>query len=1175
MARCNPFRYQWSTGKRSAAGCRPERLFRGREAYRAHLLRLLLSLALLPAGRSAVAQQRLFELLGPERTGVSFVNSIIESAEFNGLGFTNAYNGNGLAIGDLDGDGLPDIFFAATQQATRLYLNRGNLRFEEVSASAGVRDSGAISRGVTFVDVNNDGRLDIYLCRLGVPNRLYINQGNGHFSEQARRYGLDFVGQSTCAVFFDYDLDGDLDCYIGTSSTANRRDMYVRWGEPDHLLRNDKGKYVDVSKAAGISDAGYCNNVVVGDMTGDGYPEIYISNDFEARDCYYINNRNGTFTQAASRRMNHISTSSMGSDLADYNNDGLLDLFVVDMLAEDRHRQVISSMTPSVYSPVYDSSQIARNTLQLNRGEGTFSDVAPMAGVSATDWSWAALFADFDLDGFKDLYIDNGFRRDLSNADTAYRISPLSSDLEIVKQFGTLLLKHYAYRNNGDLTFSKVSALWGLDQASYAGGAAYGDLDNDGDLDLVVSNLDSVAFIYRNDAVEQHRGNFLRLKLEGAGKNRFGVGARVELRSRDGRLQMQEEYPVRGYISSCDPVLVFGLGNDAQVDTLVVRWVTGESQRITGVRANQTITLKQADASITARAVEPTQPPVLTQVKIPQGVNFRHIDALFDDLKRERLLPHRLSQLGPGIAVADVNGDGLDDIFLGNGKDYPPKLLIQTNDGRFTPSDTTLFDRSERSEDMGALFFDADNDGDNDLYVVSGGAEFNPGDPELQDRLYLNDGKGHFSAANDRIPSETTSGSCVVAGDYDGDGDLDLFVGGRMVPGKYPMPARSYILRNDGGHFTDATADVAPALVSPGMMCAALWTDYDNDGAIDLIAAGEWMPLRVFHNDHGHLVEQQGTGLDSARGWWNSITPGDFDNDGDIDYIAGNVGLNWRYRATKGGSIDANAADFDGNGSIDVIISYYDTTEHKRYPIPGRPQMISQIPSTQAKFTTFSAYGRATLGDMFPKGKLDSSYHLSATEFSSCYIENLGNGSFAIHPLPQIAQFSPIFGSVAQDFNADGKLDILLTGNLFDGPEPQIPRRDAGYGLLLIGDGKGGFSPMSIPQSGFKASGDARGLATVRIGKGSTLCELVANNNGPTQTFAHDFSREGSKLWQPKPGARCTHAVIRMKDGSQRRVEFPLGSGYLTESSHTLVVSPGMASMKVYDGEKMVEEVMF
>lgn len=1152
------------------------------------LLRLCFSIAILgiflASGLAAQGSATLFQMIPESQSGITFHNRIIESEVFNGITYTNAYNGSGLAVGDVNSDGLTDIFFCGTQSANRLYLNKGNFQFEDVTYKAGVADSGSIARGAVMVDFDGDADLDIYVCRISDNNTLFINNGNGTFTERAKEFGLDYNSHSTQTAFFDYDLDGDLDMYLAISGAAVNN-YYARFGINDKLYRNNgNGTYTDVTKEAGIVDIGYVMNVLATDVNNDGYPDLYITNDFEAADNLYINNKNGTFTDIKSKAMLHTSGASMGSDAADFNNDGLIDIFTLDMLAHDHKREMKLNTTLSVLSPIFDSMQISRNSLQLNRGNNIFSDIGSLAGVEATDWSWPALFADFDNDGYKDLYIGNGMKRDLTDRDISYRMMADLSRLKLIQLFPQSPLPNFAYRNNRDLTFADVSQQWGLDQSTFTYGAAYADFDNDGDLDLVLNNVDSVAFLYRNMLIEQNGGSFLRIKLQGAGKNTYGLGAKVEIRAA-GRYQMLEQSPVRGYLSSVEPVLHFGLERADVIDELIITWPGGATQTLTNVKANQVLTLKQSDATkqstaLAGKANVKTPPPLFTEVDTAKGINYRHEENTHDDLKRERLLPRRLSQNGPGAAVADVNGDGLEDIYFGGAQTVPGRLMLQTPSGRFLPTpDSNVIRSDSASEDMGSLFFDADNDGDMDLYVVSGGVEFWETSPELQDRLYLNDGKGRFTKAVGKLPDELTSGSCAVAGDYDADGDLDLFVGGRIIPGRYPLPAKSYILRNDNGTFRDATEEVAPGLRQPGMVCAAIWSDYDSDGRLDLVTAGEWMPVRLFHNENGRLVEVQGTGLEGATGWWNSIISADFDNDGDIDYVAGNLGLNWRYDASSDSPIEIYASDFDGNGSLDPILTYHDKKYGKEFPIFDRQRMMGQIPSIHTKFNTWESYSIAAISDIYPRPRLDSSYHLKATEFASVYVENLGNGTFKMHELPQIAQVSPNFGLTADDYDGDGNLDLVTVGNFYDGPEPMVVRYDASCGLVMKGDGKGGFTPLSPSESGFIARGDARGLFPVRVGKtngsGTNLYQVVINNDSRAQVFKRDVAQSGSKLFTLDPKLRATHAIVKLKNGAQRRHEFSIGSGYLTQGSPTMIVTPQMASMTIYNGASSVKEVKF
>ncbi len=1133
----------------------------------------------------AQAPSTLFRLLPPSETGITFSNYINETDVYNGINYTNAYNGNGVAVGDVDGDGRPDIFFTGTQVSNRLYLNKGDFKFEDVTYKSGVADSASIGRGCVMVDIDGDGDLDIYVCRISFPNKLYINNGDGTFTDKAKEYGLDFSGHSTQVAFFDYDLDGDLDMYLALTGSAIT-DGYARFGANDRMFRNNgSGKFTDVTKEAGIVDMGYAMNVLATDVNNDGYPDLYVSNDFEAQDMIYLNNRNGTFTNIRNKVMPHMSNSSMGCDAADFNNDGNIDIVTLDMMARDHVREMRLSATFSVLSPIFDSSQVFRNTLQLNRGNGLFSDIAPLAGIDATDWSWPALFADFDQDGRKDLYIGNGMKRDMTDMDASYRMLTSHSRLDMIRLYPSNPIASFMFHNSGDLTFGDSTTAWGFDQKKFTYGAAYADLDGDGDLDMVTNNGDSVAFVYRNYANETHRGNWLRIKLDGDGKNRYGLGARVEIRA-GGTYQLLEQMPVRGYLSSVDPIMHMGLGSISTIDELKIRWLGGATQVLRNVPANQLLTLHQRDAAATTALLPPVAAanPVFVPIDSSKRIKYAHVEETYDDLKRERLLPHRLSENGPGLAVGDINGDGLEDMYVGGAASHCGHVLLQTANGTFVRSnDTSSFQADSAAEDMGAIFFDADGDGDLDLYVVSGGSEFDAGSPDLRDRLYLNNGKGHFVRGADRLPEETSSGSCVVAADYDGDGDLDLFIGWRLVPGRYPLPAQSMILRNDGGRFVDATAQVCPALQHPGMICAALWTDFDNDGRTDLVTAGEWMDIRMFHNTGTTFEQLSNTGIEGHVGWWNSIAAGDFDNDGDMDYIVGNLGLNWRYKASPDSPLKIYATDFDGNGSLDPVLSYYDRAYKKEFPLYTRGRMITHMPSIHAKFNTYAAYSTASMTEIFPKAKLDTAYQAAATDFSTAYIENRGNGKFAIRPLPTMAQISPVFGVAVEDFDGDGNLDALLTGNFYDGPEPMVVRYDASWGLVLKGDGKGAFSALSLDSGGVIVRADTRGVGLVRLGKanatgpraGTGLCALVINNGGPVDAFVRDVARGGAKLWTLDGKTRATHAIIKMKNGGRRRCEFAIGSGYLTQSTPTIIVTPAMASMTLYNGAKAVRDVSF
>lgn len=1120
------------------------------------------------------AHKGLYKFLLPEETGVAFFNKIIDNDQFNIVNYVNAYNGNGVGVGDLNGDGLPDLYFVATQGPSRLYLNRGNFHFEDLTQKSGTFDSGVVVRGVQFVDIDNDGDLDIYVCRTFQPNRLYINNGDATFTERAHDFGLDYRGYSTQAAFFDYDNDGDLDMYLLIAG-GSRVVSYARSGGADLLYRNDgKGKFTDVTKGSGIQDAGYGLNVNAGDVNNDGWTDIYITNDFEGNDILYINNHDGTFANVLRTHVGHTSNSSMGSDMADFNNDGWVDIFTDDMAPVSRVREVTQAGSVSVLSTVYDSSQVGRNCLQLNRGGGYFSDIAQMSGVSASDWSWAALFIDMDNDGWKDLYVVNGMRRDMTEKDNTFRVVQDASALTITQMMKEVFLPQCVFRNNGDLTFSSCASDWGLAALSHSNSAVYADIDNDGDLDLVLNNVDTTAFVYRNMAIENGLGGYLRIKFNGGKSNTYGIGARVEI-WRDGYYQMQELQTARGYLGSVEPIMHFGIGTGKNIDSLKVTWIGGKEEIRRNIPGNQVIALNIADAATPSAVPKTSTPAIFTVADSLHNVPFRHYENYYDDLREQRNLPTRQSQWGPGCAVGDINGDGLEDIFFGAGKGFIGRIFLQLPQGGFVQStDTVEIAQDSISEDMGSIFFDADGDGDLDLYVVSGSIEYYNDAPELQDRLYLNDGKGHFSKAKGSIPTETANGSCVVAADYDGDGDLDLFVGGRTVPQKYPLPSRSYLFRNDGGKFTDVTAELAPELEKPGVVAAALWTDYDNDGRSDLIIAGHWFAPKVFHNEgDGKLKEVEETGLESHSGWWNSITPGDFDSDGDIDYVLGNNGTNWRYAPSPGHPVRMYLADFDGNGSFDLVQSRIDSSVE--YPFRDRMLLAEQMPFINQKFTTWRDFSTARLDDIIPREKLEAAYRVDATDFASAYVENLGDGRFKLHKLPLLAQISPVMGTTAQDYDGDGNLDIFLVGNRYDGPEPVVIRYDAGMGLLLRGDGKGNFEAVRHATSGILARADARGLATVRPGRdGSILDHVVVNNRGNTQTYRRDVALNGSKLFTVNQNERITSGLITYADGHRQRVEFPIGSGYLTQNSPTLIVTPMMQSITLFRGKSELRTVV-
>lgn len=1093
---------------------------------------------------------QLFQLLPSDSTGITFTNLLKENSVVNYFNTKYIYNGGGVAIGDINNDGLSDVYFSSNIFSNELYLNKGNFKFENISRKAGVEASRGFKTGVAMVDLNADGWQDIFVCRSNHPdpasrsNFVYINNGDLTFTEMSGEMGLADSAYSTQPHFLDYDRDGDIDIYVVNhpsdfeSSIKVRAELrngtYVRRKAPDDPINSDRlyqnngdGTFKDVSRKAGIWNHAFGLSACVVDINQDQWPDIYVANDFVEPDFLYINNRNGTFTESWEQYFRHTASNSMGSDFADVDNDGLEDAIVVDMLPEDNQRQKQSSTTMILdrYEMLLRygyQHQLMRNVLQRNNGNGTFSDVAQWAGVSATDWSWAPLFADFDNDGWKDLFISNGIRKDVTDLDY---ISFKQDSIEKSDQMGvsyvtkhnfkewvdrmpSMKIKNYVFKNQGDFLFANRSNEWGLTDVSFSNGTAYGDLDNDGDLDLVVNNMDQKAFVYKNTVQETKRSNFIRLKL--ANNSQPVLGSQVEVFA--GRQkQVSTLRTSRGYLSSVEEVLHFGLGSQSIVDSIRVYWPDGTFQQQNKVQANQLITLNYRGTKRLKENAKPAQPLFR---KANGVISHRHKENDFNDFKSEALLPHAFSRSGPAMAAADVNGDGLHDLFIGGAMNQQGVLFVQQSDGTFKQRTQRAFELHAAHEDTGVLFFDADGDHDQDLYVVSGGNERAAGDTAYQDRLYVNDGRGLFEYKSDALPMESSSGSCVVAADYDRDGDLDLFVGGNVKPSQYPYADKSFVLRNNGkGNFTDVTPELTSSLDSTEMVSTAQWADMNSDGFPDLVVAGEWSPISIYINEKGRRLNNATSsfGLSDTKGWWTKIVIADLNKDGQQDIVAGNWGKNILVKASKDEPLAIYAKDFDDNGSLDPIICHF--MQHQRWPLPRREVLVSQIPMLKKKFVKFHSYAQAKIENMFSHEVLESAYYREATTLATSVFISRGKG-FDQLELPMDAQLSPVYAIAVEDYDLDGRPDILLAGNDFN---PQIEEGvcDSGIGVFLKGDGSGKFIPMRIVESGFFAPGNVRSIITIQGGK--RRLSFVANNNGPLEVFSSENPVSGRELIAQHP----------------------------------------------------------
>lgn len=1066
----------------------------------------------------------LFTKVSPDESGILFKNSLEENEDANVLKYSYFYNGGGVAIGDINNDGLQDILFTGNMVPTRLYLNKDNFEFEDITKSSGIASAQGWCTGATIVDINGDGNADIYICRSADrisfrrKNLLYINNGKGQFSEQADKYGLADQGYSSQAAFFDYDKDGDLDMFLinhslqqyaneGLENPALRKNQQPMFA--NKLYRNDKGHYSNVSQQAGITSnvLTFGLGLAISDLNNDGWPDVYVSNDFNEPDYLFINNKNGSFTEQLSECMDEVSLFSMGSDAADFNNDGLTDLLTLDMLQDDNRGQKMHNGAENFdkFQMLYKNGfyyQSSRNMLHINNGDGTFSETGQMSGIAATDWSWSALFCDYDNDGFKDLFVSNGYVKDYTNMDfIKYSIDRTvrerkggknESLLEYISKMPAIVKQNYLFKNNGNTSFTRNNREWGLQEENVSSGAAYADLDNDGDMDLVISNINEEAGIYRNN---NSAGHYLKIKLKGNADNSYGIGAKIKLYcGKD--VFYQEQSPVRGFQSSVDPVINFGLGGYEQVDSIVIIWPDDQMQIEKNIKTNQTIIADHGNADKLYRYG--ALPGVNTLFKEDSLIRFTHVENDFNDFTLQSLMPGYLSRSGPCLAKADINNDGLEDLFIGAAKDHEPALFIQMKDGSFVNTRSSALKMDSTSEDTDAVFFDADGDGDQDLYVVSGGYEFNEGDSALRDRLYMNDGKGNFKQAFNALPGIFTSKSCVKPCDIDNDGDIDLFIGGRVIPGRYPLPAQSYVLLNDGkGVFTDATASVAPMLKNIGLVTDAVWIDVTEDKIKDLVIVGEWMPVIVLKNDNGRLKDISAEMIRfNSSGWWNRILSADMDDDGDEDLIIGNTGLNTIFSVNEKEPLGIYYKDFDQNGSIDPILCYF--INGISYPIASRDDLTDQLPFLRKKFLEYNSYADATINDIFTPEQLKDADKLNASLLTTVYLENNGNKGFKMHQLPREAQFSPVFAISALDANKDGKKDILLAGNN-SWVRVKFGRYRANHGLLFTGDGKGSFKYVPQYESGLNIRNNTRSMLNIKSGTRTHL--VIGVNDGAVRTY--------------------------------------------------------------------------
>jgi hypothetical protein len=1156
-----------------------------------------------------------FKKISSSHSGIEFNNEIIETDSINIMDFSNVYNGGGVGIADFNNDGLQDIYFTGNIVENKLYLNKGDLKFADVTKESGTQGEGKWSRGVAIVDINNDKRPDIYISATINPdpakrkNILYINTGNDdkgipQFNNMAEEYGLADTTHTTQAAFFDYDNDGDLDVYLCVNEVL--AELYPNQFRPvmkdgtfpstGRLYRNEWDStanhpvFKNVSKEAGVTIEGYGHHVSISDINLDGWKDIYVTNDYLSSNILYINNQDGTFTDKIFSYLKHSAANAMGADIIDINNDGLSDIIELDMNPEDNYRKKMMLM-PVTYLTYQNSDrfgyhyQYVRNTLQLNMGnrvlandsagDPVFSEIGFYSDITETDWSWAPLVADFDNDTYRDMIVTNGFPKDITDHDfAAFREESgmIATKEQLLEQIPEVKLHNYFFRNNGNLKFSNETEDWGMSEPTFSNGAVYADLDNDGDLDVVISNINDKALLYENTLQDKKRNdkNYLQVKFEGNAPNTDALGTWIKLFYKN-KQQAYEHYTVRGYLSSVSCIAHFGLDSFTSVDSIKIIWPDHKSQTLYNVTANQVLTLKQADAKdLFDWKNNNYTSALLTDITNTTGISYTQNEIDYIDFNVQKLLPHKLSEYGPALAAGDLNGDGIDDLVVGGSYGISTKLFLQKSNSLFdsvdlVPNASRL---TKQSEDMGIVLFDADNDGDNDLYITSGGYENPAYTFHYRDKFYLNDGKAHFTLDTTVFPVNYTSKSCVKACDYDKDGDMDLFIGGRVHPWKYPKPVSSFIYRNDSKEgkikFTDVSAEIAPMLNDLGLVCDALWTDFDNDGWTDLVLAGEWMPLKFLKNENGKLKDiSASTGINDKTGWWNSITSGDFDNDGDMDYIAGNLGENSFLEASDQYPVSVYAKDFNNNGQtwqcIPTKFIIDRDGKRKEFPVDGRDDVVDQMPFIKKGFLTYKQFATATIDKLFTPEQMKGAIKYSATWFSNSLIRNNGNGKFSIEALPQAAQLSCVMGIVVEDLDGDGHLDVCLNSNDFS-TIPSLGRYDAMNGLVLKGNGNGTFTALSIQQSGVFIPGNGRAFCMLSTANNSALF-AASQNRGQLKIYGLRNSLPVVVVPQ-----NAIAAELLLSNNKKRKVEFSTGSSFLSQSSKRLLKTNAIKEIKwIYD----------